>query len=75
MRMREATTVKCSVTITFTPPARAVSHSPWRRLCVARCTATSEEEQAVSRAMFGPCKSYRYEMRPLTTECDVPVPV
>ena len=42
------------VRIRFTPPARAVSHSRLRRLWVARCSATSDDEQAVSMARLGP---------------------
>ncbi|CAM5738128.1 hypothetical protein SALBM311S_11372 [Streptomyces alboniger] len=38
----------------LTPAAIAVSLSPVRRLTHAWCTATSEEEQAVSTAMLGP---------------------
>ncbi len=37
-----------------TPPARAMSHSPSRRLRAARCTASSEVEQNVCTAMLGP---------------------
>ena len=44
---------------TFTPPPRARSHSPARRLCAARWTATSDEEQALSRATLGPRRSSR----------------
>ena len=45
------------VKIRFTPPAKARSHSPLRRLWQATCTATSEAEQAVSTARLGPCRS------------------
>nr|WP_037908413.1 hypothetical protein [Actinacidiphila yeochonensis] len=40
--------------ITFTPPASARSASPARSAWQARCTATSEDEQAVSTTMLGP---------------------
>ncbi len=39
-----------------TPPASASVHSPWRRACTAECTATSEEEQAVSTLTAGPSR-------------------
>ena len=42
--------------IRLTPPASARLHSPARRLCTARCTATSDDEQAVSSEMLGPCR-------------------
>ncbi len=38
----------------LTPDASAKSHSPSRRLRLARCTATSEDEQAVSTVIAGP---------------------
>ena len=41
----------------FTPPAMAVSHSPLRRLRQARCSATSDDEQAVSTVTDGPRRS------------------
>ncbi len=44
------------VAITVTPPARASGHSLLRRACIARCSATSEEEQAVSTETVGPSK-------------------
>jgi hypothetical protein len=49
----------CGVFITATPPASAASHSPRRMLSQARCTATSEEEHAVSTAMVGPLRLSR----------------
>src|SRR5438045_3720080 len=49
--------------IRLTPPVRAAPHSPLRMLSHARCTAVSEEEQAVSTAMLGPWESNRYETR------------
>src|SRR3990172_4553133 len=44
------------IKITFTPPARARLLCPVRKLWQARCTAVSDEEQAVSTAMHGPCR-------------------
>ena len=37
-----------------TPPASASSHSPARSAAAARCTVTSELEQAAATAMLGP---------------------
>ena len=42
------------VPITVTPPASAIEHSPPRSAPHARCSATSEEEQAVSIVIAGP---------------------
>ena len=39
-----------------TPPASAMSHSPASRLWQARCTATSEVEQAVCTVRLGPAQ-------------------
>ena len=39
-----------------TPPASARSHSPERRAWAARCSATSDDEQAVSTVTAGPSK-------------------
>ncbi len=47
----------------FTPPAIATAHSPAARLCAARCTATSDDEHAVSIATLGPWKSQTYDTR------------
>ena len=38
-----------------------------RRLWQARCTATSDDEQAVSTAMLGPCSPRTYDSRPAAT--------
>ncbi|GLY15226.1 hypothetical protein Kisp01_22410 [Kineosporia sp. NBRC 101677] len=61
------------VAITVTPPARARVHSPERRAWAARCTATSEEEHAVSRVRVGPSRPRVYETRPDSTLPAVPV--
>ena len=50
----EKLTFISGVRIRLTPPASARSHSPLRRPWQARCTATSDDEQAVSTAMPGP---------------------
>src|SRR3954464_5335083 len=58
---------------TFTPPARARFVSPVRRLVHARCSATSDEEHAVSTATAGPLKPSVYDTRPATTFIEQPV--
>ncbi len=44
------------VHMTATPPANAVVHSPLRSASQAQCSATSEDEQAVSTVATGPSK-------------------
>lgn len=66
-------TVAAGVRIRLTPPARATSDSPDRRLRTAWCTATSDDEQAVSIATDGPWKSKKYETRLAMIEVAVPV--
>ena len=57
MPQREKITKGSGVRMTLTPPARASRLSPARRLWQARCTATSEDEQAVSTAIAGPLQA------------------
>ena len=52
--LRERAPSRRATASTLTPPASARSHSPARRLWQARCTATSDDEQAVSTATLGP---------------------
>jgi hypothetical protein len=42
------------VAITVTPPASAADASPSRSARIARCSATSDDEQAVSTVRVGP---------------------
>ena len=42
------------VAITVTPPTSAIEHSPDRNACAARCSATSDDEHAVSTVTAGP---------------------
>jgi hypothetical protein len=42
------------VAITVTPPANANEHSPPRNACTAKCTATNDDEHAVSTVTTGP---------------------
>ncbi len=44
------------VASTVTPPASAIVHSPLRSAWTARCSETSEEEQAVSTVTAGPSR-------------------
>src|SRR5581483_8414938 len=48
---------------TFTPPASAISHSPFFRLSTARCSAVNDEEHCVSTARLGPSKLHTYDTR------------
>ncbi len=48
----------CGPAITVTPPASARSHSPERSAFAARCSATSDDEQAVSTVTAGPSSPY-----------------
>ena len=61
-------------TITVTPPASAIEHSPERSAWLAKCKATSEEEQAVSTETAGPSKPKVYATRPETTLPERPAP-
>ncbi|GID56841.1 hypothetical protein Aco03nite_052450 [Actinoplanes couchii] len=63
------------VDITFTPPTRARVHSPLRSACAARCSATSDDEQAVSTVTAGPSRPIVYEIRPETALAAIPVPM
>ncbi|GAA3671679.1 hypothetical protein GCM10022420_060100 [Streptomyces iranensis] len=56
----------------FTPPAMAVEDSPRRRLSQARCTATSEDDWAVSTVMLGPRSPSVCETRLAMTPRPVP---
>src|SRR5271156_5228325 len=60
--------------IRLTPPDRARLDSPRRRLVQASCTATSDEEHAVSSARLGPRKSNKYEIRFAAMLSALPVP-
>ncbi|BCJ69236.1 hypothetical protein Prubr_62570 [Polymorphospora rubra] len=70
---RENSTNAPGVTRTFTPPATARSHSPARSACTARCSATSDDEQAVSTVTAGPSSPNVYATRPEMTLCAPPV--
>ncbi len=72
-RCRLNSTNMPGVAITVTPPASARVHSPRSRACRARCSATSEEEQAVSTVSAGPSSPSVYATRPEATLEVLPV--
>ncbi|GID94507.1 hypothetical protein Adi01nite_39190 [Amorphoplanes digitatis] len=61
------------VAITVTPPASASEHSPLRSACAARCSATSDDEHAVSTVSAGPSSPRAYDTRPEMTLAVRPV--
>src|SRR3954447_22414187 len=72
-RCRENSVNAPGLTITVTPPASARSHSPDRSACAARCSATSDDEHAVSTVTAGPSSPSAYDTRPEITAAAVPV--
>ncbi len=66
-RCRETPTNAQDVDITVTPPASAIEHSPSRSACAARCSVTSDDEQAVSTVTAGPSRPSTYDTRPEST--------
>jgi hypothetical protein len=67
-------TNRLGVLITDTPPASARSHSPCRSAALATCSATSDDEHAVSIVSDGPCNPSMYDSRPEITLLAFPVP-
>ncbi|AKA09222.1 hypothetical protein SAZ_40845 [Streptomyces noursei ZPM] len=61
------------VVMTVAPPATARVLSPLRSDWQARCSATSEEEQAVSTVTAGPSRPNTYDRRPDSTLGLLPV--
>ena len=61
------------VAMTVTPPASASVHSPDRSAWQARCSATSEDEHAVSTVTAGPSSPSTYDTRPEITLAALPV--
>lgn len=61
------------VALTVTPPASARSHSPERSDCAAMCSATNDDEHAVSTDTAGPSSPSTYDTRPDATLEDWPV--
>src|SRR5690606_27301506 len=72
IRDLESVIVVSGERIRFTPPASAMRHSPALRLFTARCTATSDDEHAVSTATLGPWSPSTNEIRPAATLCALP---
>jgi hypothetical protein len=70
---RDSVIVALGDRITFTPPARAIRQVRARSACTARCTATSDDEQAVSIVIAGPCRPSTYDRRPEATLDAFPV--
>ncbi len=58
---------------TVAPPASASSHSPERSDCAARCSATSDDEHAVSTVTAGPSRPKVYASLPDSTLAAPPV--
>ncbi len=73
-RVAPVTSVLIPARIRLTPPASATSHSPVRRLCAARWSAASEDEQAVSTAMLGPVRPRVCETRLAMIDLALPSP-
>src|SRR5580704_445522 len=61
------------VDITVTPPTSASEHSPARSDWAARCSATSDDEHAVSTLTAGPSSPNVYATRPDVTLAAPPV--
>jgi hypothetical protein len=59
--------------IRFTPPTRAIELSASRRLFMAWCTATREDEQAVLTTKLGPLRPSTYDTLPASTLVSWPI--
>lgn len=57
------------------PHATATLESPLLNTCTASCTATSDDEQAVSIVIEGPCQSKKYDTRLDMMLLEIPVAV
>jgi hypothetical protein len=73
-RWRENSTKRAGFESTVTPPASASEHSPDRSACAARCSATSDDEHAVSTVTAGPSSPSAYATRPEATLVVEPIP-
>lgn len=67
--------VETGSNIMFTPPATAHSHSPRDSATQAWCTATNEDEQAVSIVRAAPRQSNTYDSRAASMVMLTPVEV
>ena len=72
-RCRENSTNAPGLHMTVAPPASASEHSPARSACTARCSATSDDEHAVSTVTAGPSRPNVYATRPDATLAVLPV--
>ncbi len=72
-RWRLKATSPSGVAMTAAPAARAIVHSPARKAWTARCSATRDEEQAVSTVSAGPSRPRVKAIRPETTLAALPV--
>eukprot|EP00964_Phaeocystis_antarctica_P032292 scaffold18282_cov79-Phaeocystis_antarctica.AAC.4 len=63
----------CGERTRLTAVTIAPGQSDWRMPCDAACSATSEDEHAVSMLTHGPCSPNTYERRPAATEMALPV--
>ena len=72
---RAKTSVPIGDRIAFTPPASARSLSPRWRLTTAWCSATSDDEHAVSTAIAGPSRPSVNATRPIAVLWLLPVMV
>ncbi|GAA4011780.1 hypothetical protein GCM10022247_37830 [Allokutzneria multivorans] len=61
------------VDITITPPASANEHSPLRSDCTAKCSATNDDEHAVSTVTAGPSRPSVYATLPEMMLAEEPV--
>ncbi len=74
MLARERTTLVSVFRMSCTPPASAASARPLRIASQAWCTATREDEHAVSILMLGPRRSNKYDKRFAAILSALPVP-
>ncbi len=72
-RCREKPTNTDGEAITVAPPTSASEHSPARSDCAARCSATREDEHAVSIVTAGPSRPKVNASRPDRTLVAMPV--
>src|SRR4051812_17830406 len=71
---RSNSTKEPGVDITVTPPTSAREQSPERSDSTPQCSATSDDEQAVSTVTAGPSRPSTYDTRPDSTLAALPVP-
>ncbi len=71
--LREKSTNASGEASTATPATAARSHSPARSAWAAWCSATSDDEHAVSTVIAGPCQPSAYASRPDSRLAALPV--